>query len=107
VAWRERANISDRTLDQIAANWGAALLGETTVPLEAVALARELLGVAFYDRRPAWAAMDFQKTRFFVEKHWISLSAGGTIFLVSTEEKTAFGQTLNRLPSAEKVNHRE
>jgi HEAT repeats len=132
VARRERADISNKTLDQIAANWRvaledeasdagemivlgrtfprakqlqfyAALLGETTVPLEAVSLARELLVVAFDDRRPAWGGYGSQKALFFQGKHWISLSAGGTTFFVPTEEKTAFWQALHGLPSPEKV----
>jgi hypothetical protein len=96
MARRERTDISDKTLDQIAANWRAALedeasdagemivlgrgfprakqlqfyaalLWETTVPLEAVTLARELLVVAFDDRRPAWGSRGFQPQSRYCE----------------------------------------
>ena len=95
MARRERADISDKTLDQIAANWRvaledeasdagemivlgrgfprakqlqfyAALLGETTVSFEAVTLARELLVVAFDDRR-AWGSRGFFPQSLYCE----------------------------------------
>ncbi len=132
AARRERANTSDKTLDQLAANWRvalegdasdagemivlgrafprakqlqfyAALLVETTEPLEAVVLARELLVVAFEDRRPAWGGYGTQKTLFFQGKHWVSLSAVGSTFYVRAEEQTAFRQTLEQLPSVQEV----
>jgi hypothetical protein len=95
MARRERADISDKTLHQIAVNWRvaleeeasdagemivlargfprakqlqfySALLGETTVPLEAVELARELLVVAFDDRR-AWGSRGFRPQSLYCE----------------------------------------
>jgi hypothetical protein len=131
-ARRGGANTTDATLDEMTANWRAvledeasdageivvlgrafprakqlqfyaALLGETTVALEALVLARELLVVAFDDRRPAWGGYGSQKTRFFEGNHWTLLSAGGSTFYVRAEEQTAFGQTLERLPSVQEV----
>jgi hypothetical protein len=94
-ARREGTDVSDKTLHQIEANWHtalegkasdayemivlgrafprakqlqfyAALLDETTVPLEAVTLASELLVVAFDDRR-TWGGHGFYPQSLYCE----------------------------------------